>query len=65
MVLENADIYLVSDLPDELVRKLFMVTYHTVGEAYAAAAAKCGPDAAVLAMPYGGSTLPWTGDLEV
>ena len=65
MVLENADIYLVSDLPDELVRKLFMVPYHTVGEAYAAAAAKCGPDAAVLAMPYGGSTLPWTGDLEV
>lgn len=65
MVLENADIYLVSDLPDELVRKLFMVPYHTVEEAYAAAAAKCGPDAAVLAMPYGGSTLPWTGDLEV
>ena len=65
MVLENADIYLVSDLPDELVRKLFMIPYHTVEEAYAAAAAKCGPDAAVLAMPYGGSTLPWTGDLEV
>lgn len=62
---QRADIYLVSDLPDELVRKLFMVPYHTVGEAYAAAAAKCGPDAAVLAMPYGGSTLPWTGDLEV
>ena len=58
MVLENADIYLVSDLPDELVRKLFMIPYHTVEEAYAAAAAKCGPDAAVLAMPYGGSTLP-------
>ena len=65
MVLENADIYLVSDLPDELVRKLFMVPYHTVEEAYAAAAAKCGPGAEVLAMPYGGSTLPWTGDLEV
>ena len=65
MVLENADIYLVSDLPDELVRKLFMVPYHTVEEAYAAAAAKCGPSAEVLAMPYGGSTLPWTGDLEV
>lgn len=64
MVLENADIYLVSDLPDELVRKLFMMPYHTVEEAYAAASAKCGPDAAVLAMPYGGSTLPWTGDLE-
>ena len=65
MVLENADIYLVSDLPDELVRKLFMVPYHSAQEAYEAAAAKCGPGATVLAMPYGGSTLPWTGDLEV
>ena len=64
MVLENADIYLVSDLPDQLVRSLFMTPYHSAEEAYRAAAAKCGPGATVLAMPYGGSTLPWTGDLE-
>ena len=29
-----------------------------VEEAYAAAVQKCGPGATVLAMPYGGSTLP-------
>ena len=65
MVLENADIYLVSDLEDEQVRGLFMEPFPTPQAAYDAAAAKCGPDATVLAMPYGGSTLPWTGDLEV
>ena len=41
-----------------------MTPYHSAEEAYRAAAAKCGPGATVLAMPYGGSTLPWTGDLE-
>ncbi|MBQ7777369.1 MAG: nickel-dependent lactate racemase [Oscillibacter sp.] len=64
MVLENADIYLVSELEDELVHSLFMTPYHSVQEAYEAAVVKCGPEATVLAMPYGGSTLPWTGDLE-
>lgn len=64
MVLENADIYLVSELEDELVRSLFMTPYHSAQEAYEAAVAKCGPEATVLAMPYGGSTLPWTGDLN-
>lgn len=58
MVLENADIYLVSDMQDELVRKLFMKPYHTVQEAYDAAVQKHGKNATVLAMPYGGSTLP-------
>lgn len=64
MVLEQADIYLVSDLADDLVRSLFMTPFHTVQEAYDAAARRCGSGATVLAMPYGGSTLPWTGDLE-
>ncbi len=64
MVLETADIYLVSDLEDDLVRSLFMTPFHTVQAAYDAAAKRCGSGATVLAMPYGGSTLPWTGDLE-
>ena len=58
LVLEKADIYLVSDLDDDLVRSLFMTPFHTVEEAYAAAVQKCGPGATVLAMPYGGSPLP-------
>ena len=58
MVLERADIYLVSELEDDQVRGAFLTPFHTVRDAYQAALCKCGPDAAVLAMPYGGSTLP-------
>ncbi|MBR4578931.1 MAG: nickel-dependent lactate racemase [Oscillospiraceae bacterium] len=58
MVLEKADIYLVSDLPDDLVRRIFLQPYPSVAEAYRAAREKCGPWAKVIAMPYGGSTLP-------
>ena len=58
LVLENADIYLVSDLEDGVVKKLFLQPYHTVQEAYDAAVRKHGHHATVLAMPYGGSTLP-------
>lgn len=50
MVLEKAEIYLVSDLDDALVRRLFMEPYPTAAAAYAAAAKKCGPAATVLAM---------------
>ena len=59
MVLEHADIYLVSELEDALVRQLFMTPFATVQAAYDAAAARLGPDASVLVMPYGGSTLPF------
>ncbi len=59
MVLENADIYLVSDLEDDFVRSIFMEPKHSVEEAYAAAVEKLGKDATILAMPYGGSTLPY------
>ena len=58
MVLERADVYLVSELEDDQVRAAFLTPFHTVRDAYQAALRKCGPDAAVLAMPYGGSTLP-------
>ena len=58
MVLERADIYLVSDLDPDFVERIFMKPFATVQEAYEAAAAKLGQDASVLVMPYGGSTLP-------
>ena len=58
MVLERADIYLVSEMDPELVRKCFLTPFRTVQEALDAAFLRCGPDASVLAMPYGGSTLP-------
>ncbi len=58
MVLEHADIYLVSDLDPAFVETLFMTPFDTVQSAYDAAATKLGADASVLVMPYGGSTLP-------
>ena len=61
MVLENADIYLVSDLPEDFVRKIFLEPKASAQEALDCAFAKLGKDATVLAMPYGGSTLPLAG----
>ncbi len=58
MVLDDADIYLVSEMDDDLVKSIFMTPFHTVQEAYDAALKKCGDKATVIAMPYGGSTLP-------
>ena len=58
MVLENADIYLVSELDSSFVERIFLKPAHSAQEALDAAFARLGPDATVLAMPYGGSTLP-------
>ena len=58
MVLEHAEIFLVSEMDPAFVRSLFMTPFDSVQEAYEAAAEKLGKDASVLVMPYGGSTLP-------
>lgn len=58
MTLEKAEIYLVSDLEPDFVRSIFLTPQPSVQEALDAAFAKLGSDATVLAMPYGGSTLP-------
>lgn len=58
LVEELADVYLVSDWPDEAVRGIFMTPFASAQAALEAAFAKCGEKATVLAMPYGGSTLP-------
>ena len=58
LVLRSADIYLVSEMEDAFVESIFMKPFHTVQEAVDAAFAAKGPDAKVLVMPYGGSTLP-------
>ena len=62
MVEELADIYLVSDWPDEAVRSIFMTPFASAQAALDAAFSKCGPGASVLAMPWGGSTLPRAAD---
>lgn len=58
LVEQMADVYLVSELPDSTVRKLFMTAFSNVQEAYDAAREKLGAESRVIVMPYGGSTLP-------
>ena len=58
MTLKKADIYLVSDLEDDFVRSIFLTPQPDVQTALNRAFAVLGPDATVLAMPFGGSTLP-------
>lgn len=58
MVLERAEVDLVSDLDDDFVRSIFLVPQPSAQAALDHAFEKLGPDATVLAMPYGGSTLP-------
>lgn len=58
MVLQNAAIDLVSELPDTLVRRIFLTPRRSAQEALDLAMAKYGANATVLAMPFGGATLP-------
>ena len=58
MVLARADVYLVSEMPDALARNCFLTPFKDAQSALDAAFEKLGHDATVLAMPYGGSTLP-------
>ena len=58
MVQQNADIYLVSELDTALVTRMSMTPFASAQDALDAAFRKQGENAAVLLMPYGGSTLP-------
>lgn len=58
MVLASAEVYLVSEMDPELTRKCFLEPFETVQAAFDQAFARLGPEAQVLVMPYGGSTLP-------
>lgn len=58
MVLEHADIYLVSEMEPDFVRSIFMEPFDSVQKAYDHAVEQKGPGASVTVMPYGGSTLP-------
>ena len=58
MILERADIYLVSDMEPDFVRSLFLTPMPNVQTALDCAMEKLGQNVTVLAMPYGGSTLP-------
>jgi len=58
MILEKAQIFMVSDLEDELLRKLSLVPFNTVQEAIDTALKELGKDSQILVLPNAGSTLP-------
>lgn len=58
MVLEYATIDLVSEMDDEFVRSIFLRPQPSAQVALDAALAHYGPHATVIAMPFGGATLP-------
>ena len=58
MTLRKARVCLVSDLEEEFVRSIFLNPMPSAQEALDAAFRELGTDASVLAMPFGGSTLP-------
>jgi len=58
MVLEESRIDLVSEMDPALVRSIFLNPQPTAETAFREALARHGENATVIAMPYGGSTLP-------
>ena len=58
MVLQRAEIYLVSDMEPELVKRSFMKPYTSAQQAFDDALEKIGKTADIITMPYGGSVLP-------
>ena len=56
----KCEIQLISKIPDETVRKMFLVPAKSPQEALEAALKKYGPGARVLVSPYGGMMLSKT-----
>lgn len=59
MVLDRAQIDLVSEMDDDFVRSIFLIPQPTAQAAFDAAMETYGAEATVIAMPYGGATLPY------
>lgn len=58
MVLESANIDLVSEMEPDFVRSIFLNPQPSAQAAFDAAMKRYGPEASVIAMPFGGATLP-------
>lgn len=58
MVLEHASIDLVSEMEPDFVRSIFLTPRKSAQEAFDLAMERYGVDATVIALPYGGATLP-------
>ncbi|WP_338833322.1 Lactate racemase [Moorella humiferrea] len=58
MVLQDIRIYLVSSLPVQVARQIFLEPFSSLTEAYNAALRELGADAKVLLIPQAGAVLP-------
>jgi len=59
MILQKSRIFLVSELEDAFVKKIFMEPFKNVQDAVDQALKEKGENAKVILMPVGGSTLPY------
>lgn len=59
LVLKSARIFLVSDLTEEFINRCHLEPFANAESALNEAFRVLGEDATVIAMPYGGSTLPY------
>ena len=59
MVLDRAQVDLISEMDDDFVRSIFFNPQPSAQAAFDAAMEKYGSNASVIAMPYGGATLPY------
>ena len=55
---QKADVYLVSELQEEIVERAFLLCARDLDDALQETARKYGPDARITVMPYGALTLP-------
>ena len=62
ITLQKAKIFLVSELEDAFVRSIFLTPMPSAQAALDEAFRELGENASVLAMPFGGSTLPRVGE---
>ena len=58
LVQKRAEVFLVSEMAEDKVRKMFMRPFSSIQKALEDALAEIGENATVLVMPYGGSTMP-------
>ena len=58
LVEKKAKVFIVSDLDRSICERLYMEPFNSLQEALDRAFSLMGPDARVLLMPHGGSTLP-------
>ncbi len=55
---QKADVYVISELENELIERAFLFCARDLNEAVHATQEKYGPDASIIVMPHGAYTLP-------